>query len=133
VAEQGKDALEDPREGGERYVREWLRVLKARPKVVTIADWNNFEEESAIEDSYAWEDRSGHAVPDLYRRITRAYSRLRNDILVKGEYYRCETANEVFLFNGTTLARQTHPPKRAAVILVPAAQFERIQAKLLSQ
>ena len=58
-------------------MRAWLRVLEARPQFVTVADWNNFEEETAIEDSYAWEDRWGHAVPDLYTRITRAYSRLR--------------------------------------------------------
>ncbi|MBN1489730.1 MAG: hypothetical protein JXA69_07415, partial [Phycisphaerae bacterium] len=73
VAEQGYDPLEEPREGGQLYVRNWLRVLKARPRFVTIADYNNFEEETAIEPSYAWEDPHGHAVPDLYVRITRAY------------------------------------------------------------
>ena len=48
--------------------------------------WNNFEEETAIEDSYGWEDGRGFAVPDLCTRITRAYSRLRSGALVKGEY-----------------------------------------------
>ncbi|MGQ9651259.1 MAG: hypothetical protein ACUVXJ_14210 [Phycisphaerae bacterium] len=47
VAEQGQDPLEEPREGGRLYVRMWLRVLQARPRFVTIADYNNFEEETA--------------------------------------------------------------------------------------
>ena len=143
--------LEAPREGGELYVREWLRVLKARPRFVTIADWNNFEEETAIEDSYAWEDRWGHAVPDLYRRITWAYSRLRAALavaegqvaktrsggegspvalagaLVKGEYYRAETRPEVYLFDGKRLVYSAAMPRRAATILVPDEIFERLK------
>jgi hypothetical protein len=65
VAALGRDPVEEPRQGGAHYVRERLRLLKARPQFVTIADWNNFEEETAIEDSFAWEDRWGHAAPDL--------------------------------------------------------------------
>jgi hypothetical protein len=127
VAEQGKDPLEDPREGGARYAREWLRVLKARPQVVTIADWNNFEEETAIEDSYSWEDARGFAVPDLYRRITRAYSELRFQDLVKGECYRGETDARVYLFNGDRLLYQSSLPARAPVIRVPDDLFKQLQ------
>jgi hypothetical protein len=127
VAEQGKDPLEDPREGGQRYVREWLRVLKAGPRFVTIADWNNFEEETAIEDSYCWEDRWGHCVPDLYTRITLAYSRLRDELFVKGECYRAEHDIRVFLFDGMRLLHQSAIPRRAAVILVPDELFKRMR------
>lgn len=123
VAQQGKDPLEEAREGGEVYVREWLRLLKAQPHYVTIADWNNFEEETAIEDSYSWEDRSGYAVPDLYRRITRAYSRLRVGTMVKGEYYRNEAGAKVYLFDGVRLVPQGVMPRRAAVILVPEGMW----------
>lgn len=123
VAEQGRDPAEDPREGGERYVREWLRVLKARPRFVTIADWNNWEEESALEESFSWEDRWGYAVPDLYVRITRAYSRLRAGELVKGEYYRDEAKPEVYLFDGEKLVYQGAMPRRAAVIVAPAGML----------
>ena len=97
ITATGQDSVEAPREGGQYYARQWLQVLKARPQFVTVADWNNFEEETALEDSPSWEDRWGYAVPDLYRRITRAYSRLRSDALVKGEYYRSETRADVFL------------------------------------
>lgn len=127
VAEQGKDPLEEPREGGQLYVREWLRVLKARPQFVTVADWNNFEEETAIEGSYAWEDSHGHCVPDLYVRITRAYSRLRSAHLVKGEYYRAEDQAEVYLFDGKQLVYQSGMPRRATVILVPNELFAGIK------
>jgi hypothetical protein len=151
VARLGNDPLEAPREGGELYVREWLRVLKARPQFVTIADWNNFEEETAIEDSYAWEDRWGHAVPDLYRRITRACAQLRvglvaadgqtaktvtreadaqplwTNALVKGEYYRSETGPEVYLFDGKQLVYKAAMPRRAAIILAPDEVFARLR------
>jgi hypothetical protein len=128
VATQGLDPLEEPREGGQLYVRNWLRVLKAKPRFVTIADWNNFEEETAIEDSFAWEDPHGHAVPQLYTRITRAYSRLRTGELVKGEYYRDEDKREVYRFDGDRLVHQSTSPRRAAVILVPAGMLQQLPA-----
>lgn len=126
VAAQGLDPLEEPREGGAHYVREWLRVLKARPRFVTIADWNNFEEETAIEDSFAWEDARGYAVPNLYTRITRAYARLRSETLVKGECYRSESDPRVYLFDGNRLVYQGALPPRVATILVPEAVFDRL-------
>lgn len=130
VEEKGYDPLEEPREGGQLYVRMWLRVLKARPRYVTVADFNNFEEETAIEPSYTWEDPRGHAVPDLYMRITRAYSRLRTETLVKGECYRDEDKPEVYLFDGRRLVYQGAMPRRAAVILTPAGMLDRIRQRL---
>lgn len=128
-AKLGNDPLEEPREGGNLYVRAWLRVLKSRPRFVIIADFNSFEEETAIEASYAWEDPRGYCVPDLYLRITRAYSRLREEKLVKGEYYRDEDKPEVYLFDGKQLVHQNAMPRRAAVILTPAGMLDRIGAK----
>ncbi|HEY3281676.1 MAG TPA: hypothetical protein VGN26_05330 [Armatimonadota bacterium] len=119
VVAQGSDPLEDAREGGNRYAREWLRVLRLRPRYVTIADWNNFEEESALEDCSTWEDPWGYAVPALYRRITRAYSRLRTGELVKGEYYREEGSKQVYLYDGERLTRHRGPVRRATVIVTP--------------
>ena len=124
VAEQGKDPLEQAREGGRLYVRMWLRVLKAKPQYVTIADWNNFEEDTAIEDSYQWEDRFGFAVPDLYRRITRAYSRLRNGEFVKGEYYQDENKPDIYLFDGRRLIPLKAEPNRCAIIIVPTGTLD---------
>lgn len=125
VAAEGKDTVEEPREGGRLYVRAWLAALKAHPRYLTIADWNNFEEETAIEDSDSWEDPSGYATPDLYRRITRAYCRLRSGELVEGEYYRDENRPEVYRFDGKSLKLQAGMPKRAAVIVTPAGMLEK--------
>ena len=124
--------MEEPREGGAHYVREWLRVLKARPQYVTIVDWNNFDEETDIEDSYAWEDGRGFAVPNLYTRITRAYSCLRSGALVKGEYYRSESDAKVYRFGGTRLVYEGAMPRWAAVILVPDEVFGALSQQYLS-
>ncbi len=129
VSNLGQDPLEEPRQGGNLYVRMWLRVLKAQPEYVSIADWNNFEEETAIEDSYAWEDQRGHCVPKLYTRITRAYSRLRDKKLVKGEFYKDEIKPEVWAYDGEYLVHQSAMPLRAAVIVVPNGWLEQICKK----
>jgi hypothetical protein len=77
-----------------------------------------------MEDSYAWEDGRGFAVPNLYTRITRAYSRLRSGALPKGEYYRSESDAKGYRFDGTRLVYEGAMPRRAAVILVPDEVFE---------
>jgi hypothetical protein len=130
VAEEGQDPLEAPREGGALYVREWLRVIQTGPQYVTVADWNNFEEETALEESYAWEDARGHCVPGLYVRITRAYSRLRDGKFVPGEYYRSEAQPAVYLYDGSKLVYQVGMPSRAAVIFVPDGLFAQMKAGL---
>ncbi|MBI4581448.1 MAG: hypothetical protein HY718_17230 [Planctomycetes bacterium] len=124
------DPQETAREGGELYVRMWLRVLKARPQVVALADWNNFIEETAIEDCHGWEDPRGYAVSNLYTRITRAYSRLRDSRLVAGEYYRDESKSEVYRFDGRRLIHELAMPTRATVIVVPAGMLHEISRRL---
>jgi hypothetical protein len=126
VRAEGTDGAEAAREGGDLYAREFLRVLKAKPRFVTIADWNNFQEESAIEDSWGWEDRFGYATPGLYTRITKAYAQLRSGRLVTGEYYRDEAERDVYLFDGEALVYQGAAPTRAAVILTPVGGLARL-------
>jgi hypothetical protein len=58
-------------------------------------------------------------VPDLYRRITRAYSRLRSDTLVQGEYYKAESDPEVYRFDQGKLTLQPTAARRAAVVVIP--------------
>lgn len=123
VRQQGTDVVEEAREGGDLYARMWLRVLKAQPQFVTIADWNNFQEETALEDSVSWEDPWGYATPDLYTRITRAYSRLRTGRLVEGEHYRDEALADLYLYDGGQLLRQRERPRRAPVIVTPAGML----------
>lgn len=116
----GFDPVEEPREGGELYAREWLRVLRAGPRFVTVADWNNFQEETALEDSYFWVDARGFAAPTLYTRITRAYAGLREGKLVPGECYRDEQQPEVYLYDGRKLVHQGAVPRRTVVTVAPA-------------
>ena len=119
------DPAETPREGGQLYARMLLRVLKVRPQVAAIADWNNFIEETSIEDSFGWDDPQGYAVTNLYTRITRAYARLRDGRLVKGECYREEDKPEVYRFDGARLVHELGMPTRSTIILVPAGTFAR--------
>ena len=63
-------------------------------------------------------------------RITRAYSRLRSETLVQGEFYRAENHPDVFLFDGSRLVYQSAMPRRAAVILVPDGLFRKLKEKL---
>jgi hypothetical protein len=126
VITSGTDPVEEPREGGQLYAREWLRVLKAGPRFVTVADWNNYQEETALEDSYAWVDGQGYAAPNLYTRITRAYARLREGKLVAGEFYRDEELPEVYLYDGQKLVHQGAVPRRAVVTVTPPGWLARI-------
>ena len=65
-------------------------------------------------------------MPDLYTRITRAYSRMRSGALVRGEYYRAESDAKVYRFDGTRLVDEAAMPRRAAVIVVPDKLFEAV-------
>ena len=120
VERQSFDPVEMPREGGAAYARMWLQVLKAHPRYVTIADWNNFQEETAIEDSFSWEDRDGWAVSDLYTRMTRDYIRLLRGEYVKGEYYRVEDRQTFHRFDGNALVPVNQIPPRNPAIIQPA-------------
>ena len=111
VATEGLDPVEEPREGGAHYVREWLRVLKARPQYVTIADRKISKKENGRSRRVMpGEDGRGFAVPSLYTRVTRAYSRLRSAALVKGEYYRSESDAKGYRFDGIELVYQGAMP-----------------------
>lgn len=124
VVTGGRDPDEEPRDGGRLYAANLLHALKSGPRFITIADWNNYQEETAIEDSYSWTDPRGYCVPDLYRRITRAYSRLRSGEFVAGEYYRDEDNPDVYLYDGTGFVYQGAEPRWATVIVTPAGTLD---------
>ncbi len=108
-----------PRREGDTYMECWLRVLQVRPRFVTVADWNNWAEETAIEDSPFWKDSYGDAAPRLYRQITRAYAAiLRRNELLSGYCYREDESDLVYRWNGRVLERHENP-HHAPVILLP--------------
>ena len=127
IEKRGFDPNETPREGGALYARMWLAVFKAKPRFVTIADWNNFQEETALEDSWTWEDRDGRAAPRLYTDLTRAASAWLRGRLEEGACYREENGTAWFLARNGRLVPAAAPPPRAAELLVPAGELNRFQ------
>ncbi len=114
------------RRNGDYYEECWLKALKARPQFVAIADWNNWQEQTAIEDSPAWTDTYGASTPDWYRQITRGYASLRSGKLLQGFYYREEGKPEVYYFNSRRkLVHVPAYPRRKAVIVTPEGWLDR--------
>jgi hypothetical protein len=60
-----------PREGGAYYARQWQEVLRARPRFVLIAGWNDFSELTAIEPSQQWHSQ----YVDVTRRCIQLFRR----------------------------------------------------------
>ena len=120
VEAKGFDPNETPREGGALYARMWLAVFKARPRFVTIADWNNFQEETALEDSWSWEDRDGRVAPDLYTRMTTAAIRLLRGALTPGCCYAADGDKQLYRCDGARLTPVERLPPRSTALLMPS-------------
>jgi hypothetical protein len=62
---------------GNYYMCSWKQVLVAKPRIVLIADYNNWNEEVVIEGCRGpngWKDYQGNNQYDWYLQITQAYS-----------------------------------------------------------
>ncbi len=96
------------RRGGEFYIRSWKQVLEANPEMVLIADWNNWIEETAIENCdgpNGWKDRKGNLTPDWYLKITKKYADIfKSQILPPGEptWVRETGENILYKYDGNT-------------------------------
>lgn len=122
----GKDVI--ARDHGEYYKKCWLKVLKTQPEWVCIADWNNFLEETAIEDASEWVDWNGESRPNWYRWITGAYAALRSGQLRDWSYYRDVEEQIVYFYRDGELLPQDAPPRVCPVMDVPAGWLKRIAA-----
>lgn len=112
------------REGGARYMREWLFAIKHQPQNIVIPSWNEFAEETAIEPATAtsgpkWADFYGDEVPDWYLQITSAYAHLRTGLMA-GAYFRDEGARDFYRVVNGKLVLQSVMPHGHPVILLPA-------------
>jgi len=75
VPGMGNDNYE--RDGGDFYINSWLEVIRGNPLFSLITDWNNWNEEYAIEGclgTNGWKDYRGNPQYDWYLQITQAYS-----------------------------------------------------------
>jgi len=127
IEQHGFDPRETPREGGHLYARMWCAVLEARPRFVTIADWNNFREETAIEDSYTWEDPDGRARTSHYTDMTRVYTELLEARLIEGVCYRAANETSVVQYISGRLKPVPRAPRHSFVHPVPPLLLEQLR------
>lgn len=100
-------------------MKQWLNVLKLKPKNVIIASWNDWAEETMIEPGYAqWRDYHGNEVPDWYLQITTAYANLRTG-LMQGVYYRDVNNPQVYVVQNGSLQPVSVLPMGKPVIYLP--------------
>jgi hypothetical protein len=124
---KGTDQI--PRERGEYYKQCWIKALQVRPGWVCIADWNNFDEETAIEDAWEWVDYRDESCPSWYRWLTRCYAGLRTGQLLEGSYYRDKAHPEVYLWQNKQLIHQGQYPAGAPIIDTPPEWLLPLAAK----
>ena len=134
-AHLGRDTVPIAREAnGARFQRDWLRAIAANPKLIVIASWNGFEEETAIQPARpvvsgapAWLDARGNACPEIFFDIARVYSLMRWG-LAHGSYVREVSQPRVFHVEARGLRPVTALPDCQAIVHVPdgyLAQFAR--------
>ena len=129
-----RPASDWPRQGGAEYMRHWLRVLASKPRYVTICDWNNFFEETAIEDSLEWTDTYGTPTPDWYRQITKQYvTLLQTGGLTSGCCYKEEDSDKIWQSSVRQLTLQKAPPHGAPVILLPSGMLDSLPKRTASR
>jgi hypothetical protein len=84
------------RRRGDYFMDCWLRVVQAMPRYVAIADWNQWHERCAVEDTTDWWDLHDYSTPDWYRQIIQGYKAMTQGTLLPGWYYRLETSPNVY-------------------------------------
>jgi hypothetical protein len=111
----------DDKNAGDYYIKSWTEVIRNMPVIVMIADWNNWDEETAIEPSRAWKDYYGHDQPDWYLQITKAYSSIfRSGRIPDGTYVRDEDAPTVYTFTAPNhWTVQSAKPEHKPIIVLP--------------
>ncbi len=116
------------RENGELYVNAWLQAIKANPKMIVIASWNDHAEETGIEavnivDGIIEGREEEHLNPYFYEQITQGYLALKTGYL-EGFYYRAESDSTIYQYESGELKKVSSVPKMTAVIVVPDDYFD---------
>ena len=109
----------------ERFERAVDVVVKAKPKYVAIADWNQWHEKCAVEDCTDWVDHDGYSTPDWYRQIIQGYVAMCRGEILPGWYYREEGSPNVYLWSGAKLVHQPAYPHRRPTLLTPKGLLDR--------
>jgi hypothetical protein len=109
----------------EYYIRSWKQIIAAKPRIVTICDWNNWNEETAIEGSIGkngWTDLRGNPTYDWYLKITRAYASVFKGTLLPETYVRQEGSDTVYRWDGVCLNElaRDYKPAGEPIIELPS-------------
>lgn len=111
------------REREDYYSNSWKRIIEVNPNIAIIADWNNWNEETAIEGcigSEGWKDYYGNDQYDWYLQITQAYSKIfRDGVIPSSTYIRDEENINVYLWDGKTAILQNKIPHNKPVVILP--------------
>jgi hypothetical protein len=105
------------------YANSWKRIIEVDPNIAIIGDWNNWNEETAIEGCIGpqgWKDYYGNYQYDWYLQITQAYSKIFKDgVIPSGTYIRDENNSRIYLWDGKTAEFQNKLPINKPVIILP--------------
>jgi len=128
----GTCSLHIDREGGETFVDAWLTTIKAHPKNITIASWNDFSEENGIEpakpsrsEAPKWVDYYGNETPDWYMQIAKGYMHLRQGLMADW-YYKDEDNSAVYKVVDSQFVYQGGLPHGHPVITLPAGTLRNL-------
>ena len=128
----GTCSLHIDREGGKTFIDAWLTTIKAHPKNITIASWNDFSEENGIEPARPtistapkWVDYYGVETPDWYMQIASGYMHLRQGLMADW-YYKDEDDSAVYKVVDSQFVYQGGLPHGHPVIILPAGTLKNL-------
>lgn len=105
------------------YINSWKRIIEVNPNIAIIGDWNNWNEETAIEGCTGpdgWKDNYGNPQYDWYLQITQAYSKIFIDgVIPSGTYIKDEKNSRIYLWDGNKPVLQNKLPNNKPVIILP--------------
>jgi hypothetical protein len=100
------------------------------PKIVLIADWCNWVEETSIEGCVGpngWKDLNGNPTYDWYMQITQAYSTIfKSDSLPANTFVKQDGYTNVYFWNGSCLNTYSpsYKPNGKPIIELPASWLQ---------
>jgi len=119
---------------GSYYIDSWERILEVRPNLALIADWNNWNEETAIEGCVGigtdgWKDLNGVATYDWYLQITKSYSYILKNNSLPSNIYVCENPDSTYIYYYSTGNQLSYKgvgfkPHMAPIIKLPSGWLE---------
>jgi hypothetical protein len=123
-----------PRENGDFYRSQWMRVIQFQPKSVWVNSFNETWEHTSVEPAFQkidqfvahpsftqpWTDYYGNRMDDFYWIMTLQYNKLFMDnILLEGAYLKEFGNDSIWKVTDKSFAPQTALPVMAPVLLMP--------------